>query len=116
MRDLASSFAVVSTAGNQLVGECIHFRKPLLVTPENCLEQHVNASAVARLGIGRAVAAAELDAGVMRRFLQQRNDFVAALDAVAREERPDALTALERSVLDLGRRERTSCARLWRYA
>jgi uncharacterized protein (TIGR00661 family) len=116
MRDLAGSLAVVSTAGNQLVGECIHFRKPLLVTPENCLEQHVNAAAVVRLGIGRSVPSSELSADVMRRFLAERDEFVLALDALAREERADALTALERCVLDLGRRERAVPARSWRYA
>jgi uncharacterized protein (TIGR00661 family) len=116
VRDLAGCLAVVSTAGNQLVGECVHFRKPLLVTPENCLEQHVNAAAVERLGIGRALPAGELDAGSMRLFLSERQEFVAALDVLAREERPDALTALERTVLDLGRRERTAPARAWRYA
>ncbi|MEL6348107.1 MAG: glycosyltransferase family protein, partial [Myxococcota bacterium] len=34
LRDLATCKAVLSTAGNQLVGEAIHYGKPLLVMPE----------------------------------------------------------------------------------
>jgi uncharacterized protein (TIGR00661 family) len=116
VRDLAGCLAVVSTAGNQLVGECIHFRKPLLVTPENCLEQHVNAAAVERLGIGQSVRASDLDAEVLERFLSAHSTWVEALDTLARTPRADALTAIERSVLDLGRRQPSALARTWRYA
>lgn len=55
LEDLASCRAVVSTAGNQLVGEAIYLGKPILVMPESCVEQRMNALAVERLGIGMRV-------------------------------------------------------------
>lgn len=53
IKDLAGCRAVLSTAGNQLIGEAIHFRKPLLVVPEEAFEQQLNTYMVRRLGIGR---------------------------------------------------------------
>jgi len=116
IRDLAGCRAVVSTAGNQLVGECVHFRKPLLVIPENCLEQQVNAAAVERFGIGRRVDRADFDADCVRQLLRARREHVAALDVLAQTTLPDALVELERNVLDLGRSSRATFARSWKYA
>ena len=53
--DLATCEAVVSTAGNQLVGEALYLRKPLLVMPEAWnFEQSVNAHFLERTGAGWA--------------------------------------------------------------
>jgi uncharacterized protein (TIGR00661 family) len=53
--DLASCAAVVSTAGNQLVGEALYLGKPLLVMPEaNNFEQAINAWFLERTGAGWA--------------------------------------------------------------
>jgi uncharacterized protein (TIGR00661 family) len=53
--DLASCQAVVSTAGNQLVGEALFLRKPMLVLPEALnFEQAVNAYYLEQSGAGRA--------------------------------------------------------------
>jgi len=55
LADLASCAALVSTAGNQLVGEALYLRKPLLVMPEALnFEQSVNAYFVERTGAGWA--------------------------------------------------------------
>lgn len=99
--DLAGCDAVLSTAGNQLVGEAAWLGKPLLVTPENTVEQRLNAASVERLGIGRQVSHAALDAAVLRRFLSDRHSFHAPLRAIARDGRQEALAAIERFAHEL---------------
>jgi len=69
--DLASCRAVLSTAGNQLVGEAIHLRKPLCVLPEDCVEQRMNAAAVERMGIGMRLHPAKLTTAALQSFLGQ---------------------------------------------
>jgi uncharacterized protein (TIGR00661 family) len=55
MEDLAGCDAVVSTAGNQLVGEALFLRKPMLVMPEAWnFEQSVNAHFLEQSGAGWA--------------------------------------------------------------
>jgi uncharacterized protein (TIGR00661 family) len=53
MDDLATCAAVVSTAGNQLVGEALYLGKPLLVMPERVnFEQAINAHYLEQSGAG----------------------------------------------------------------
>lgn len=55
IEDLASCRAVVTTAGNQLVGEAIHLGKPVLALPEmGNREQEINAWFLERSGAGQA--------------------------------------------------------------
>jgi len=55
LADLASCTAVVTTAGNQLVGEAMYLGKPLLVMPEKLnFEQAVNAYFLEQSGAGWA--------------------------------------------------------------
>lgn len=56
LKDLASCSVVVSSAGNQLVGECCYYGKPLVVMPEPVLEQRLNAINIERMGIGMATS------------------------------------------------------------
>ena len=59
VRDLADCKAVLSTAGNQLIGEAIHFGKPILALPEEAFEQRLNAYMIERMGRGHARRSAE---------------------------------------------------------
>lgn len=52
LKDLASCSVVVSTAGNQLMGECRYYGKPVIVIPEPTVEQRINALYTERMGIG----------------------------------------------------------------
>lgn len=55
LADLAGCAAVITTAGNQLVGEALYLGKPLLVMPERFnFEQAVNAYFLERSGAGWA--------------------------------------------------------------
>lgn len=106
LEDLASARAIVSTAGNQLVGEALYFRRPLLVMPESTVEQRMNAAAVARLGVGEAMDFSELTTESLARFVERIPTYEAAARAHAVDGRQEALTLLSRWIeeLDLGRR------------
>lgn len=91
---LASCRAVVSTAGNQLVGEALHFGKPMLVMPEDCPEQRMNGRALARMGIGMQVPQRRFGPKVCEEFLRREPEFVATISSLSRDGRAESLEAL----------------------
>jgi uncharacterized protein (TIGR00661 family) len=93
--DLAGCRAVFSTAGNQLVGEAVWFGKPMLVMPENTVEQRLNAAAVERLGIGRAVDHHAIDVGVLGEFLGAGESLRETMKHSVRDGRTEAVGAIE---------------------
>ncbi len=95
LEDLASCQAVLSTAGNQLVGEAMYLGKPLMVMPEGTVEQRMNAAAVQRMGIGLATSFDALDATLIRSFLDNRERYVAATREHAKNGRAAAIERLE---------------------
>lgn len=95
LEDLASCRTVISTAGNQLVGEAIFLGKPLLVFPELCAEQRMNALAVERLGIGMRASFRDFTTATIRRFLARRDDFAANIRRHRRDGLPAALHAID---------------------
>lgn len=101
VEDLARCRAVISTAGNQLVGEALHLGKPLLVMPEHSVEQRLNAAEVERLGIGRQVAQAEFNADVLRSFLAAEATYGARIRRTARDGCQEAVAAIEQCVREL---------------
>jgi uncharacterized protein (TIGR00661 family) len=100
LRDLATCRAVISTAGNQLVGEALHYGKSMLVMPERTVEQRLNARAVESLGVGRATRMETLTADEIRAFLEAAPEM--AERARARDGRDEAVDLLTRWVRELG--------------
>ena len=98
---LASCRAVISTAGNQLVGEALHFGKPMLVIPEDCVEQRLNASAVERLGIGMQIGQRRISPAVLQSFLAREQEFRANVEKLSRNGQKEALAALEQFFAEL---------------
>ena len=94
LRDLASAKAVISTAGNQLVGEAAYYGKAMLVLPEDTVEQRMNAAAVERLGIGEQIDWSEFRPHAVQRFLGRVPEFTARARAASRDGRADALRLL----------------------
>lgn len=92
---LATCRAVISTAGNQLVGEAVHFGKPILVMPEDCVEQRINARAVESLGIGRHARLETVSVDSVRRFLDQEQSFRKRIQEHRGDGRQEVLAALE---------------------
>jgi uncharacterized protein (TIGR00661 family) len=101
LEDLAGCRGVVSTAGNQLVGEAIFLGKPMLVMPEHCVEQRLNAAAVRRLGIGMRVSLNKINARRLRSFLDRADEFAANTRRHARDGLPEALASIERFLREL---------------
>ncbi|MEM7244520.1 MAG: glycosyltransferase family protein [Acidobacteriota bacterium] len=102
--DLASCAAVVTTAGNQLIGEALSLQKPVLATPEpGNVEQVVNAALLEDSGCGRGLVEGGLDDATLTAFLNRlpayreaaasrcfdgTRDVLAVIDEQLREERP----------------------------
>lgn len=101
LEDLAACRAVLSTAGNQLMGEAIYLGKPVMVMPEHCVEQRLNAAAVERLGIGERVSRREFTAERIRAFLGRLDGYVTAMKAHVRDGRQETLAALDRFLKEL---------------
>jgi uncharacterized protein (TIGR00661 family) len=101
LEDLASCRAIVSTAGNQLVGEALFLGKPLLVMPERCVEQRMNALAVERLGIGRKIDVSELTLPTLRDFLNHLDGYRERMRAQFRDGLPEALAIIDQFLAEL---------------
>lgn len=70
VRDLASAECLVSTAGNQLVGEAFHLKKPVLAIPEDGnFEQELNAWLVKKSGGGWSTSFQQLTPHYLQQFL-----------------------------------------------
>lgn len=76
LRDLSSCFAVVSNAGNQLVGEALHLKKPFLALPEaGNFEQAINAYFVRDVGAGDWVDFDRCQLADLQQFLKRVPEF-----------------------------------------
>ncbi|MBD3309263.1 teichoic acid biosynthesis protein, partial [candidate division KSB3 bacterium] len=73
--DLATSRALISTAGNQLVGEALFLGKPVLAMPEHGnYEQQINAHFLQQSGAGLAVNMAQITANHIHHLLEKFQD------------------------------------------
>jgi uncharacterized protein (TIGR00661 family) len=80
VEDLATSRALVSTAGNQLVGEALFLGKPVLAMPEpGNYEQHINAHFLEQSGTGMIVDLAHLTLPHIRSFMDRLDDYKALI-------------------------------------
>ncbi len=81
IEDLASCKALVSTAGNQLVGEALYFGKPVLSIPEpGNYEQEINGHFLHKSGCGENVYMHMIDDKTVKKFLDRRNHYKNAVD------------------------------------
>jgi uncharacterized protein (TIGR00661 family) len=101
--DLAGCHAVFATAGNQLICEAMHFAKPLLMMPEDSLEQRLNAATIERLAYGLHAPRPTISAALIERFLAARPAFAANLRHAPRDGAAEAVAALERFARELAR-------------
>ncbi len=102
LEDLAGCRGVLSTAGNQLCSEAIHLGKPLLLTPEDALEQRLNAQVVQRWEIGQYAKAREIeDPEYLRGFLDRADEYAANIPAHRRDGLDEALSAIDRDIEEL---------------
>lgn len=98
--DLASCNAVVSAAGNQLIGEALYFGKPMFVMPErHHYEQRINAEFVQQMGAGEKRILEKLTAEDLRGFLNRRETYREAIAAM--DEGFDGGPAVERVIEEM---------------
>jgi uncharacterized protein (TIGR00661 family) len=101
VEDMASCRAIVSTAGNQLVGEAVQLGKPMLVMPEDCVEQRLNASSLESMGLGMQVPHAAFDVEVLRRFLASESYYLDNIRRSVRNGRREAVETIEQFIREL---------------
>ena len=86
LASLSRSRALVTTAGNQVIGEAIYLCKPVLAFPEpDVLEQELNALALVRSGFGDSFRLEEFSPEVWERFLSRLPVFRTRLEAGFRD-------------------------------
>ena len=105
VEDVAASRAVFATAGNQLISECVHLRKPLLLMPEDCLEQRLNATAIEQMGIGMRTSRTEVTAEQIREFLDNGPRYAESFPEASADGLSQAVEAIERYAAELSGRE-----------
>ena len=102
VHDLAGCRAVLSTAGNQLIGEAIHFGKPILAVPEDAFEQRLNAHMIERMGVGMRSSLSGLTPSDVDRFLANENSYRSHMKEHAGDGRDEAIATLHQFIEELG--------------
>jgi uncharacterized protein (TIGR00661 family) len=97
VEDLASSRALICTAGNQLVGESLYLGKPVLAMPEpNNLEQYMNAHYLQESGAGMWTEMEKLAPEVIEHFLSRLAEFRSCIDKKRMYGNPQALKIIQK--------------------
>lgn len=105
LEDLAGCCGLISTAGNQLVGEALYLGKPVLALPErNNFEQEINAHFLRESGAGEAIAMAEFQSAHLHRFLARLGDYRSRINRTRMNGLPPALEVIRRH-LPVSRRQ-----------
>ncbi len=108
LEDLSRCLALISTAGNQVIGEAIYLFKPVLAFPEpDVLEQELNALALSRSGLGAVFRLDDFQPDLLDSFQSKIPDIVARMQSSqarrrAHDGRTQALRALRRFLIDIG--------------
>ncbi len=109
--DLAGSQALISTAGNQLVGEALYLGKPVLAMPElNNYEQYINAHFLKQSGAGDWVEMDAFSQEHLKYFLHRLDTYRASIDRERLNGNTLALKTIQRHLVNRSRR-RPSMAR-----
>jgi predicted glycosyltransferase len=94
--DLATGDALVTTAGNQLVGEALHLGKPVLALPEEGnQEQYINAHFLRAGGGGDWMELADMSPARLDAFLARLDGFPGHVDRHRLDGTPAAVQAIE---------------------
>jgi uncharacterized protein (TIGR00661 family) len=105
IRDMADCKAVLSTAGNQLISEAIHFTKPILALPEEAFEQRLNAYMIERMGIGMRGDRLNLNPSDIDRFLGNYDWYRGNMRDHVRDGRAEARDSLRRFIEEIRREQ-----------
>lgn len=101
--DLARSAGLVTTAGNQIVGEALHLGKPVLAMPEsNNFEQCINAHFLERSGAGLGIPLERCSERHIRDFVDRLCDFRRMTPSERSNGTTEAVEEIERQLASLG--------------
>ncbi|TXH05779.1 MAG: hypothetical protein E6R07_02950 [Nevskiaceae bacterium] len=106
VHDLARCRGVLTTAGNQTIGEAIHFGKPVFAMPEDAFEQRLNAHMIERMGVGMRGAMTSLTPSDIDRFLGHGDWYRSNMREHARDGRSEAIETLHRFIGELTQQPR----------
>lgn len=96
LEDLVSARAVISAAGNQLLGECLFLGKPVLALPETGQdEQRINALFLEQAGCGVWVKPEDFQRSDAERFLAELGRFRGGDERLQYNGTPAAVDAVE---------------------
>lgn len=101
LEDLAGCRAVFGTTGNQLLGEVMYFRKPMLAVPIDCMEQRINAYQLELLGVGEILAPRQVTGARLKQFLAREAEFVSRFPPQSRNSLAEAIEAIESLGIEL---------------
>jgi uncharacterized protein (TIGR00661 family) len=101
VHDLAACRAVLSTAGNQTIGEAIHFGKPILAIPEEAFEQRLNAYLIERMGVGMRGDRLRLTPSDVDRFMGNYDYYRSNMAHHAGDGRAEAISTLRQFIAEL---------------
>jgi len=97
IQNLASSQALISTAGNQLVGEALFFGKLVFaISEERNYEQYINAHFLRSSGVGDFCEVREVTSGVLRLFRANLESYRPQIDRSRLDGLPKVLEILRR--------------------
>jgi len=91
----------MSTAGNQTIGEAIHFGKPILALPEEAFEQRLNAWMIERMGVGMRGDRLNLTPSDVDRFMGNYDFYKSNMSAHAGDGRAEAIATMRRYIDEL---------------
>lgn len=97
IEDLATSYALVTTAGNQLLGEALYLEKPVFALPEpNNAEQQIHGRLLAHERTGESLEFERVDATALYRFLARVEFYRSRIERERLNGNRDALAELQR--------------------
>lgn len=103
VEDLASCDALICTAGNQLLGECLYLGKPVLALPEdNNFEQYLNAWFLKDMGAGTWKGLHEVTVRDIAEFLEEKERYREKTGRAHINGTPRALAAIRRWLPNAG--------------
>jgi len=96
VEDLATATALVTTAGNQLVGEALYLGKPVLAMSEpGNMEQRIHAHLLEEMGAGVGCGMESLSVPILQGFLEGLDVYRSRIDRAALHGNPVVLARLE---------------------
>lgn len=99
VEDLATCEAVITTAGNQLVGEALYLEKPVLAMPEvNNFEQFINGFFLEQSGTGSTVPLEQVTPQDITCFLDRADEFLTKINPEKLNGNDQALASIQRNL------------------